>query len=290
MEGSGPARGGAGHGGESGGASHGGSGGGSGSGPLHTALHANVLVLNRHYAPVHVTSARRAFVLFYKGDAEAIHLQNERIVSFDFEAWLAHSSAGPTDEDDEFVATVALKILVPRIVRLLEYSHLPIARVNFSRKNVLARDEFRCQYCGLRTSGREHARPRDPALARREALLDERRRLLQPLQRPQGSAHAPRGGHAPPPRACRAEAQPRAEAQARGAQVRDLADFYQLTRETRRELSGAARFLFRASREKFPARRARSSAGCCCESALRADSPPACGAPQTATADDEPRL
>src|SRR5437016_6182220 len=120
----------------------GGNGNGNGNG-AHTALHANVLVLNRYYAPVHVTSARRAFVLFYKGDAEAIHLQNEKIVSFDFEAWLEHSSAGPFEEDDEFVATVALRIRVPRIVRLLEYAHLPIARVNFSRKNVLARDEFR---------------------------------------------------------------------------------------------------------------------------------------------------
>lgn len=128
---------------------------GNGNGAVHTALHANVLVLNRHYAPVHVTSAKRAFILFYKGDAEAIHLQNEKIVSFNFEAWVEHSIAGPSEDDDDWVATVASRLRVPRIVRLLEYAHLPIARVNFSRKNVLARDEYRCQYCSARASGRE---------------------------------------------------------------------------------------------------------------------------------------
>ena len=129
-----------------------------------TALHANVLVLNRFYAPIHVTSAKRAFVLVYKGDAEAISLLNERIVAFDFEAWVEHSQTHPHDEDDDFVATVALRLRVPRIVRLLEYERLPIGRVNFSRKNVLARDEYRCQYCGARANGREltldHVQPR----------------------------------------------------------------------------------------------------------------------------------
>jgi 5-methylcytosine-specific restriction endonuclease McrA len=46
-------------------------------------------------------------------------------------------------------------VRVPRIVRLLEYERFPVGRVNFSRKNVLARDEFRCQYCGHRSPAKE---------------------------------------------------------------------------------------------------------------------------------------
>jgi 5-methylcytosine-specific restriction endonuclease McrA len=118
-------------------------------------LHANVLVLNRFYLPVHLTTARRAFVLVYKGDAEAVTLLNERIVSFDFRAWIEHSAFAPSATDDDFVSTVAYRLRVPRIVRLLDYERMPQGRVNFSRKNVLMRDDYRCQYCGVRASARE---------------------------------------------------------------------------------------------------------------------------------------
>lgn len=131
-----------------------------------SGLSANVLVLNRLYHPIHVTSARRAFVLLYKNDAEAIALSDERLVGFDFSAWMEHSldatpaapgnpgALGPS-EDDDFVTTVTARLRVPRIVRLLEYERFPVGRVNFSRRNVLARDEYRCQYCGHKGAGRE---------------------------------------------------------------------------------------------------------------------------------------
>ncbi len=118
-------------------------------------LHSNVLVLNRHYLPVHLTTARRAFVLVYKGDAEAVAMLGERIVTFDFEAWVEHSVLDPGAPDDDFVATVSHRLRVPRIVRLLEFEKLPSSRVNFCRKNVLARDEYRCQYCGARGGMRD---------------------------------------------------------------------------------------------------------------------------------------
>jgi len=124
---------------------------------LTCGLSANVLVLNRHYHPIHVTSARRAFVLLYKNDAEAIALAGERLVGFDFSAWLAHSQGdgyATSVEDEDFVATVATTLRVPRIVRLLNYERFPSGRVNFSRRNVLARDDFRCQYCGVRSPPR----------------------------------------------------------------------------------------------------------------------------------------
>ncbi len=154
--------------------------------PPPSGLNSNVLVLNRLYHPIHVTSARRAFVLLYKNDAEAIALSNERIVGFDFSAWMEFSipagdgaslivpgapgsvtqpaAAAPAAEDDDFVATVSARVRVPRIVRLLEYERFPVGRVNFSRRNVLARDEYRCQYCSHRGAGKEltldHVLPR----------------------------------------------------------------------------------------------------------------------------------
>jgi 5-methylcytosine-specific restriction endonuclease McrA len=39
---------------------------------------------------------------------------------------------------------------VPRIVRLLGYDRMPKSTVKFNRRNLFARDENRCQYCGHR--------------------------------------------------------------------------------------------------------------------------------------------
>ena len=50
-------------------------------------LSSNVLVLNRSYLPVHVTSVRRAFSLIYRGSALAVDPEYE---TFDFDSLLLH--------------------------------------------------------------------------------------------------------------------------------------------------------------------------------------------------------
>ena len=45
---------------------------------------AAVLVLNRHFQPIHVTNAKRAFTLLYLGVARVI---DQQFRTFDFESW-----------------------------------------------------------------------------------------------------------------------------------------------------------------------------------------------------------
>jgi 5-methylcytosine-specific restriction endonuclease McrA len=106
-------------------------------------LDTGVLVLNRVYQPVHITSVRRAFALLYQGVAKAI---DEEFKLFDFESWAALSAAA----HQETVGTVDRRIRVPRVIVLLAYERLPKARVRFSRFNIYARDDSTCQYCGVR--------------------------------------------------------------------------------------------------------------------------------------------
>ena len=106
-------------------------------------LDGGVLVLNRVYRPVHVTSVRRAFTLVYHGAARVL---DEQFRLFDFESWAALGAA----EGRDFIGTVARRIRVPRVIVLLAYEHLPRAKVRFSRFNVYARDADTCQYCGRR--------------------------------------------------------------------------------------------------------------------------------------------
>jgi 5-methylcytosine-specific restriction endonuclease McrA len=117
-----------------------------------SALDASVLVLNKLYLPIHIVPARRAFALLCREVAEVIAFEEDRFETFDFESWCELSALRDEfpDGDHDYVRTVNLEIRVPKIVRLLVYDRLPQRAVKFNRRNVYARDESRCQYCGKR--------------------------------------------------------------------------------------------------------------------------------------------
>jgi 5-methylcytosine-specific restriction endonuclease McrA len=84
-----------------------------------------VLVLNSTYEPMNVCSLHRAVVLLLKGKAEIVEAANGLLRS-------ERSS-----------------LAVPAVVRLLEYVRIPRGEASrVSRRAILARDGFRCQYCG----------------------------------------------------------------------------------------------------------------------------------------------
>jgi 5-methylcytosine-specific restriction endonuclease McrA len=103
-------------------------------------LDSNVLVLNRSYLPIHITSVRRAFSLIYQGTALAV---NGRYETFDFDAWRLVKVNG-----DGAVGTPDGSIRVPRVIVLQGYDRVPRRHVRYSRLNIFARDGFTCQYCG----------------------------------------------------------------------------------------------------------------------------------------------
>lgn len=113
-------------------------------------LSANVLVLNRFYSAVHVVTARRAFLLLYRELAEVIHVEEGQFVNYDFAAWCEISDFRSADKQDheDWVRTVRFEIAVPRVIRLHRFDRVPRKTLRFNRRNLFARDENRCQYCG----------------------------------------------------------------------------------------------------------------------------------------------
>lgn len=111
-------------------------------------LNSSVLVLNRSYLPVHVTSVRRAFSLLYQGIARAV---DEQYQTFDFDEWRQLAVA----RDVDAIGTARGRIRVPRVIVLVAFDRLPKRHVRFSRINLMGRDGFQCQYCGLRPSRSE---------------------------------------------------------------------------------------------------------------------------------------
>lgn len=104
-------------------------------------LSSQVLVLNRSYIPIHVTSLRRAFTLLYMGIAKAVDRQFE---TFDFQSWSELAVA----DHHESIGLINRLIRVPRVILLQTYDRVPKRHVRFSRHNIYLRDANTCQFCG----------------------------------------------------------------------------------------------------------------------------------------------
>ncbi len=90
-----------------------------------SALPGHVLVLNQDYRALAVCSVERAVVLLLLHKAELVHADPRRVL---------HSARAEHPW--------------PSIVRLKVYAHVPYKKIMLTRRNVLRRDRFRCQYCG----------------------------------------------------------------------------------------------------------------------------------------------
>jgi len=116
-----------------------------------SALDASVLVLNKLFMAIHIISVRRAFCLLCKDLAEVVSLEDGQFATYNFATWRELSEYRAQhfrQEDDDWVRTVSSEIQVPRAIRLLDYDKLPKQTVKFNRRNIFARDNNQCQYCG----------------------------------------------------------------------------------------------------------------------------------------------
>ena len=99
-----------------------------------------VLVLNATYEPIHVCTVRRATVLLLKAKAELV------------------------ERGELAVRSERLALERPVVIRLVAYVRIPrdVHRRKITRKAVLARDSWTCQYCGSERLGLtvDHVIPR----------------------------------------------------------------------------------------------------------------------------------
>lgn len=112
-------------------------------------LDGHVLVLNRFFQVVQITTARRALTLLYKGQVRAV---SGDYTTYNFENW---SDIPVQPATDPYVTTPSRMILVPYVVQLLKFDKVPRQEVKFSRANIYLRDHNRCQYCGKRFTASE---------------------------------------------------------------------------------------------------------------------------------------
>lgn len=83
----------------------------------------SVLVLNSQYLPIQTTSVKKAIKLIYRGVAVAEKYSDK--------VWKSISS----------------EIILPAVIRLINFHKLPNRTYKLSKKNILIRDKYTCQYC-----------------------------------------------------------------------------------------------------------------------------------------------
>lgn len=88
-------------------------------------LNQKVLLLNQNYEPLTLCRARRALVLLYLDKAEMVEPYN---------SLYAHSQR--------------LAIQLPSVLRLNYYVKISRREIPLTKRNILRRDNNRCQYCG----------------------------------------------------------------------------------------------------------------------------------------------
>lgn len=110
-----------------------------------STLTRGVLVLNRHWAAIHVCTVRRAVALVFQNLARVV---TESYESYDFKSWRDLSAR--TTGGGEFIHTPQYALRIPEVIVLSRYNRMPPRNVTFNRRNIFLRDGFRCQYCGRR--------------------------------------------------------------------------------------------------------------------------------------------
>ena len=90
---------------------------------MDSILNRKVLVLNQSYEPLMVINAKRAIVLIIKEKVKMLEKYSENIRS------------------------VQNSFDLPSVIRLNFYVHLKYKDIVLNRRNILKRDDYRCQYC-----------------------------------------------------------------------------------------------------------------------------------------------
>ena len=90
---------------------------------MNSILNRKVLVLNQSYEPLMVINAKRAIVLIIKEKVKMLEKYSENIRS------------------------VQNSFDLPSVIRLNFYVHLKYKDIVLNRRNILKRDDYRCQYC-----------------------------------------------------------------------------------------------------------------------------------------------
>lgn len=107
-------------------------------------MSSDVLVLNRQFYAIQITTWRRALTLLYLDHA---HVVDPEYRTYTFQDWCELSRA-MTENSSGFIVTPSIRIAIPEVIALKVYDRLPTSEVKFTRRNIYEHYGYHCCYCG----------------------------------------------------------------------------------------------------------------------------------------------
>jgi len=114
-------------------------------------LHCPVLVLNKSWMPVRVQTLKRALTKVTNDRAK--FLDSETFILYSWEDWLSNFRTDiDTPVNYPVIRSKYFCFKRPEIIVCTNYNKIPHNSLKLSRKNILIRDKYQCQYTGQRLS------------------------------------------------------------------------------------------------------------------------------------------
>lgn len=111
-----------------------------------------VLVLNRNWQAINITTPANAFSQMATDTATALNIEGQDVmVPTKWSDWIQL----PVREDDEAVGTPQGRIRIPTVVVCARFAKVPMKRPKFCARAIWARDGGRCQYTGAELAPHE---------------------------------------------------------------------------------------------------------------------------------------
>jgi 5-methylcytosine-specific restriction endonuclease McrA len=110
-----------------------------------------VLILNKNWTAIGTAPVYKVLNLLLSGPPKA-EVIDESCVPYTWEEW---SKIKPPKDSEEAIHTVNYIFRIPEIIKLNKYDRYPRQLIIFSRANIFRRDDYRCQYCGIKPGSEE---------------------------------------------------------------------------------------------------------------------------------------
>lgn len=106
------------------------------------ALQEPVLVLNKVWMPIAVTTAREAVCDLFAGNATAV--DPDTYITYTFKDWVERG----VFPGKPVLNSPSVLFEVPEVIVLAEYDKVPTRTIRYSKRHIFKRDRMCCQYCG----------------------------------------------------------------------------------------------------------------------------------------------
>jgi hypothetical protein len=104
-----------------------------------------VLILNKSWMPINTTTIKHSLRLIYTNNAKSLYINDGNMVPKDWNEWISINA-----DNEPNIKTIRGNIKIPVVIILNFSNKIPKQVIKFTQKNLWDRDNYTCQYTGIK--------------------------------------------------------------------------------------------------------------------------------------------